>query len=217
MKIVYPVIHFKDNDTTIKEARLAYECGADGVFLISHIGNDLNLIPLANKIKKEIPFKVGLNLLGMNVNFTAKMVQENGLDMVWGDSCGVSSIGITSEGQQLTNFAKLNHQIEIFASVAFKYQRPEKEPVLAAINALNCGFIPTTSGSGTGYAPEVEKISSMSNGVNGLLAVASGMTVENIDNFKTYLSHVLIATGVSKDEYHFDPDKLKAFIEKFKK
>ena len=48
---------------------------------------------------------------------------------------------------------------------------------------------------------------------SGLLAVASGMTPDNISEFKPYLSHVLVSTGISKDEYHFDEEKINAFIQ----
>lgn len=54
MSKVYPVIHYKDDETTISEAIKASDAGADGVFLISHIGHNERLIPLAVEIKKEL-------------------------------------------------------------------------------------------------------------------------------------------------------------------
>ncbi len=216
MKVVYPVIHYKDYETTLKEAEIAYRMGADGIFLISHIGNDLDLVPLATMIKKNFNFKVGLNFLSHSVNFTANVVKENNLDMVWSDYCGFSSSEIEDNCKYLMTFAKENKNIEIFASVAFKYQKYEPDPSLAAFYAKSFGFIPTTSGLATGSAPEINKIEMMSKATDGLLAVASGMSVQNIELFKPYLSHVLVSTGVSSDEYHFDRDKLSLFINLFK-
>lgn len=214
---IYPVIHYKDDETTINEAKIAHNAGVDGVFLISHLGSNERLIPLAVEIKKLLGFKVGLNFLGDDAIYTAKIVKDNDLDMVWSDYCGVSSLGLCFEGFELQAWARENKQIDVFASVAFKYQADEPNPPLAAQLADSAGFIPTTSGSGTGHAPTVDKIASMFKATGGLLAVASGMTPDNISEFKPYLSHVLVSTGISKDEYHFDRDKLSLFIQKAKK
>lgn len=46
----------------------------------------------------------------------------------------------------------------------------------------------------------------------GTLAVASGMTPENIAEYTRYLGAVLVATGVSVDDYRLDPAKLDAFV-----
>lgn len=210
---IYPVIHYKDDETTINEAKIAHNAGADGIFLISHLGSNERLIPLAVEIKKLLGFKVGLNFLGDDAIYTAKIVKDNDLDMVWSDYCGVSSLGLSFEGFELQAWARANKHIDVFASVAFKYQADEPNPPLAAQLADSAGFIPTTSGSGTGHAPTVEKIESMSKATGGLLAVASGMTPDNIVTFKPYLSHVLVSTGISKDEYHFDEEKIKTFIQ----
>lgn len=208
---IYPVIHYYNDEKTIKEAQIAKKAGADGVFLISHVGLDERLIPLAVEIKNLLKFKVGINLLPYDNLHTAHIAKKNNIDMVWFDNCGVSSGEITDEGVSLRAFSQLNKDIDIFASVAFKYQNKEKNPVLAASNALSCGFIPTTSGDRTGHAPSVDKIKSMFD-KTGTLAIASGMTVDNVNNFKNYLSHILVSTGVSKDDFSFDEEKLKEFI-----
>lgn len=209
---IYPVIHYFDCETTLREAEIAKKYGADGVFLISHIGSDEKLIPLAVKIKNDFDLKSGLNLLPFDCMHTANIVKANNIDMVWFDNCGVSSTGLNEEGELIKEFAKNNKNIDIFASVAFKYQKEEINPVMAAINAYEAGFIPTTSGSGTGFAPEVEKIKSMFL-PNKTLAVASGMSCENILLFKDNLTHVLVSTGISMDSFHFDEEKIKKFIE----
>jgi predicted TIM-barrel enzyme len=210
---VLPVVHYLSDEQAIQQSLLAYSLNADGIFLISHCGSNERLGPLAKTIKSLTKnFKVGINLLGNTIMETAKESEKYELDMICGDSCGVSSKGINAEGEELFRWGQKNSKIEIFASVAFKYQKIETNPPLAASNAKNSGFIPTTSGSGTGSAPELAKIMSMSNKTNGLLAIASGMTCENILDFKSYLSHVLVATGVSQDENHFNLSKLEKFI-----
>ena len=210
---VYPVIHHLDAATTLEQADIAFEAKADGVFLISHHRNDSALVPLAHHIKAKYPDKqVGLNFLSQGPLKALDAVDIAGLDMMWGDYCGVTS----GESEKLAHDLDIrNDEIgmkKIFASVAFKYQAEDADPPLAARNAKIFGFIPTTSGAGTGEAPTVDKIKAMSAAVDGNLAVASGMTVENIADYAPYLRYVLVATGVSLDDHHFDFERLYRFI-----
>lgn len=214
MTKVLPVIHHRDVGLTFEQVDLVFECGADGVFLISHGGDDYDLMDIIIQLRKENPkYYVGVNFLGINGPVEAyNVAATTGANAVWMDDAGVNSVH-TEFGQKVAAAKRARAGSEdIFASVAFKYQGPEENPALAAQNALALGFIPTTSGSGTGRAPELQKIIDMSNAVGGQLAVASGMTPENVAQFAPYLSHILVATGVSLDMHRFDYEKLTAFI-----
>ena len=220
MKIVLPVIHHIDKDTTWEQAEIAYKCGADGIFLISHFNEDLDLPPIAKEISQENwktpsgkEFKLGLNLLNTHHLNSFDIVKDYDLDYLWLDHAGINSSGISESGKILVQKYSQHPKIDIFASVAFKYQATDPNPPLAAQIADSFGFIATTSGAGTGSAPSVDKIQSMNVTASGRLAVASGMTVENIKNFIPYLSHILVATGVSIDEHRFNNKKLKQFID----
>lgn len=208
MSLVYPVIHHLDAATTLIEAQIAHDCGADGVFLISHHGEDIDLLELGNVIHGRLPrFFVGINLLATHCLEAFDMAREFGLDGVWADRVGVSSRGADEVGlvlgarlknSRLGN-ASATAPLQVFGSVAFKYQSVEPAPALAAQKAFALGMIPTTSGAGTGLAPSMDKIIAMSEAVNGTLAVASGMSCENVAEFAPYLSHILVATKVSRD------------------
>ena len=213
---IYPVIHILYPDLTASEIELCKLAGADGVFLISHKSDSLGVIDSAKEAKQKFAgtdFKIGVNLLGYNALDAVEEAISCGSDMIWADYMGVDSGGVNATGCMCSKYSS---QIQIFASVAFKYQPIELKPDIAAKNALAGGFIPTTSGSATGHAPEVSKIQLMSKAVNGNLAVASGMTPENVSDFAKYLSYILVSTGVSKDENHLDFFKLKALIENAK-
>lgn len=210
---ILPVIHYLDRVTALAEVDIARTWGADGVFLISHLGDDDELLNVAWEAKQmHKNFPIGINFLAKGAQAAAVAAIENGLDMVWADNMGVDSRGLNALGEDIKALKKTHPQIGFFASVAFKYQALEQVPGLAAKNALNAGFIPTTSGAGTGSAPDMRKIISMSQCVDGRLAVASGMTPENIAMFAPYLSHVLVSTGVSRDEYHLDIPRLTKLI-----
>lgn len=88
----------------------------------------------------------------------------------------------------------------------------EPSPAMAALNALTLGFVPTTSGPATGKAPELSKVRAMWDEADHTLAVASGLTPDNIAAFAPYVSHALVATGVSRDEHHFDAELLRVFV-----
>ncbi len=213
---VYPVIHYLDRETALREALLAQRCGAFGVFLISHHNNDAELIDVAWEVKQVVaatPFRVGVNLLSRSAIDAVAQARERALDMVWADDMGVSSRGLTEQGHACSREARKGG-LELFASVAFKYQAKELDPAQAARNAHAAGFIATTSGVGTGKAPDLDKIVSMSAACEGKLAVASGMTPENVDRFSPYLAHVLVATGISQDEYRIDEHKLRHLLAK---
>lgn len=212
---VLPVIHFLDHATSMKQSAIAAEAGADGVFLINHSPkqDDRLLTITARAVKVAFPnMAVGVNMLHLGVLPAVVHADAFRLDMVWGDACGVSSAGLTEAGRALSEFAKQHPKIEVFASVAFKYQPHEPFPSQAAQHARASGFIPTTSGVATGAPPDLDKIRSMS--VEGMarLAVASGMTVANVAAYAPFLSAILVATGVSIDDHHFDAAKLQAFV-----
>ena len=133
-----------------------------------------------------------------------------GSTMVWADDMGVDSRGLTAEGREMSAMARLNPRLTLFARVAFKYRPHEDDPVGAAACARAAGFIPTTSGDATGHAPAVNKIESM--GSAGALAIASGMTPENVCTYSPSLTHILVATGVARSEYHIDAARLSAFM-----
>lgn len=211
---IFVVIHCLNTPSALNEARVAIECGADGVFLISHRGEDMQAAAAATVIKRQnMDFSVGINLLATSPKIAFDIASTCGLDMVWADYMGVNSSGGDRLAEEMSQLAKsYPNEIRLFASVAFKYQMPEENPPLAAANARSFGFIPTTSGPATGSAPELAKIIAMSKASEGDLAVASGMTPENVVEFAPYLRAILVATGVCRDEFHIDPTKLKALV-----
>jgi predicted TIM-barrel enzyme len=217
---LYPVIHYLDDRTTFSEARLALNTpGVDGVFFISHIGSravDTHLIQIAREMKQVFPTRyIGVNLLTASdpLDHVIYQVQGQGIDMVWFDTLGITSQGVSPLAKLISEkIAEEEMPLTVFCGTAFKYQAVEPYPEQAAKLTFEQGFIPTTSGEATGVPPSVKKLKLMS--VNGVrpLAVASGMTAQNVAMFAPYLTHILVATGISRDEYHIDPAKLAAFI-----
>lgn len=66
----------------------------------------------------------------------------------------------------------------------------------------------TTSGPGTGYAADIEKIRRMKQALgNTPLAIASGITPENIVNYLPHADCFLVATEISRNFTELDPVK----------
>lgn len=213
---VLPVIHHVSTEVSVAQADLAMRCGADGVFLISHDGRNMDLFKPAHIIRSRYPMaKLGINLLGVSAVAALDEVASANLNMLWTDNPDVSSLGPGKVAKAIAFFLSLHSGFEFFGSVAFKYQAVEPDPAGAAVEAMKLGMIATTSGPATGNAPTVEKLAAMraAIGPTARVAVASGMTVENVGSFLPYVTDFLVATGVSSDIHHFDETLLRQFVE----
>lgn len=211
---VHVVVHHRDEALTLSQAELALGLGADGVFLISHVGEDAALPPLAHRIRamSRPTVLVGMNLLRTPSVQALAIASAAGCSGLWVSNPGVSSVGASAQAHALHRQMELHPRVTVFGCVAFKYQPDEPKPAEAALQALALGMHPTTSGAGTGVAPGLDKIRQMSAACAGRLAVASGMTPDNVAEFAPHVSNILVSTGVSRDEHHLDESRLRTFL-----
>lgn len=214
MKLIYPVIHHLNLATTQDQTNLAIQAGANGVFLIDHAGRN-NALALVLPRLCPLPedFKLGVNFLGLQNTNAYDLALDSGADMIWFDSPGIRDGKLVQEGQRLQEHAaRRGATLEVFASVAFKHQ-PEDEDAAGSVEAaLDVEWVPVTSGPATGSAPSIAKMKDMSCGGKLTLGVASGMAVDNVSWYVPWVTHFLVATGVSQDFHHFDYELLAAFI-----
>lgn len=212
---VWPVIHLQTPDLGIENAQIAADCGCPGVFLISMHGDDESIDPIADTIKTRLPnLMVGVNYLTMSAEAAIARSLKAGHHATWADRAGIRSDETSLLPSRCAALlaGQANHQF--FAGFDFKYQRKDPNPPRAARMAADLGFIPTTSGMKTGSAPVVAKLVEIRSeiGLAEPLAVASGITPDNVVTLGPYLSHILVATGVSRSFYEFDPDLLGALM-----
>ena len=211
---IIPVIHYQNDVQCLRNAEIAFETGCESVFLIQMEGKN-DLLPLVAKaIKAQHPDKlVGINYLGLEPAYAVAANIGHGLDMTWTDVQLTHSAGMPwKQAVQVQEELQRHPDHLLFSGVAFKHQAEEPDPEFAALTALHAGFIPTTSGEATGVATETDKIVKLrrSLGPTASLAIASGITPDNAHEYAPYLSHILVATGVSATFYDFDIDKLRA-------
>lgn len=218
MKHITPVIHVVDRRQTFRNIEIAMSCGAFGVFLISHgTMNAEELIALAQKAKKKYAhIWIGVNCLDLDAKEVASIMPPE-IDAIWTDNAEVD------ERQDTQPFAEKVFEIFktrlpktlYFGGVAFKYQRTVSDLETAVEKASPLMDVVCTSGIGTGHAADVDKIKRMS-GI-APLAIASGVTPENITDYLPYVDWYLVATGISDNFTDINPDKLKALIENVNK
>jgi hypothetical protein len=225
-KVFLAVVHVTDYFQALRNVDLAARYGADGAFLISHRKvPDPELIEIYQTIREErgshgLPyFWAGLNCLNMRETEVFSKVPPN-TDGIWLDDLGLRRRDPEQRRAKAIRAARHRSKWEglLFGGVAFKYQERVPYSDIAELARLAREFcdVVTTSGEATGKAPEMKKIQLMRDALGDFpLAIASGMTPQNVKNYLHAADCFLVATGVAKLT-ELDPKKVEAFAEAIK-
>lgn len=204
------VVHAETEEQTMRNIAVARDNGADGAFLINHSIARITLLQFHRTACVQFPeFWMGLNLLGVEAATAANMVgNANGL---WVDDAGIRNSGDCSEAHDLLRLIPPDFRNWLyFGGVAFKGQEPITDLAGAARRATPFMDVVTTSGDGTGIAADVDKIRIMKEAVGDHpLAIASGITPENISDYLPYADCFLVATGVSDSHTELNPRRVR--------
>lgn len=212
MATLWTVCHYRDCDTAAHNAAITEAAGAHGMFLINMHGEPLSrLAEAATVIRERHP------TLALGVNGTAHRAHDvvrllPGMAAYWCDAQLTHSSGLSmGQARHLHEalFAHGRRESRAFVGVAFKYQPHEPAPLLALARARALGFTACTSGPGTGKAPNVDLVAQWGSGP-APLAVASGLTPDNVTPFLPYVTDYLVATGISRDFHRLDLAKTTA-------
>lgn len=212
---VWPVIHVLSSRLALSAADLAAKHGCSGVFLISMDGYDSRLDPISADIRQRFPeLSIGVNYLTLSADQGLKRSLEQGYQATWTDDAGLHSTGAIDPAAACRLLLQQQSNHPFFGAVDFKGQRRDPDPGKAAMLALEHGMIPTTSGSRTGVAPPSQKLATIraAIGSDAPLAVASGITPENVGELGAFVSHILISTGISADFHTFSEVKLASLM-----
>lgn len=214
MKKFYPVIHCIDPfekqgfGHALFNARIAYENGADGVFLIGHSIQYDTLIKIYENTRKQFPEKwIGINFLDRQVFLLETLktysAELQGLNALWVDS---------SPEQKIP-------RVEVFGGLAFKYQNPnpsDEDLVSQCETVTKYSTVATTSGDETGKPPLLKKIERIKEKIGEFpLAIASGISEENVTSFLPFVDHFLVATSITErdsdrgNQEYFVPEKVR--------
>ncbi|MDD5430912.1 MAG: BtpA/SgcQ family protein [Candidatus Pacebacteria bacterium] len=213
------VIHAETKEQAERNAKIAKDAGADGIFLINHeIARD-ELVSIYNYIhQKFLGWWIGCNFLGAKPYETILKVPIS-VSGIWTDNAGINEYleKPAAEAESVWNARKtLRSSWEglYFGGVAFKYQPAVNN--LKHISRLATKYMDaiTTSGEGTGIAPGIEKISAMRKAIGDFpLAIASGITPENASQYVGLADCFIVATGVSNSFTELNAEKVKKLAE----
>lgn len=222
--VILPVIHVNSTTSALVNASLAYEAGCDGVFLIN-MQNPKTLERMSyqelKKVQRVVREKfsswwVGVNYLDLPTSAFFGHVDEN-VSGVWADNGEIDEhLTKQSKAEEIKQHKEQCGWMGLyFGGVAFKYQTEVDDPALAAKIATEYMDVVTTSGTMTGSAPDMEKIVKMKKAIGDFpLAIASGVSVENVKNFLPVSDCFLVATSLLKPGTDdFDPGKVRDLVD----
>lgn len=235
----FPVIHVHTPTQAVEQSQIAINAGADGVFLIHHgrpQGDDDPLIESFNEVADEHPdLFVGMNYLGSSplkgYQRTQHLLDERAIrkapDALWFDDATNFARSMDDAIEYLQEVADYRHRhpdllkVTFLGGVSFKYTDWYTDDAGASAHMAEAFKelidVVATSGEGTGHAPSRQKIEAMGQAVGpGKLAVASGISVENIHDYDSQPDMtVLIASSLETATYSgvFVPSRVHEFVQ----
>ncbi len=206
-RIFLPVIHPVSRTTALDSIQTAVESGADGIFLINQGMTStqvLDFIPEVYRLYQNL--WIGVNLLGSEPEDVIDLIANLPVGGIWSDNADIDE---QSDAQPAgARFEQARRKTGwpglYFGGVAFKYQRevPASRLPAAARHAVPWMDVITSSGPGTGYAASVEKAKALRSGAGRHpLALASGVSPENVAGFLPYVDAYLVASEIETAKY----------------
>ena len=224
---VLPVIHVRDAAQAVRNAAVAIEAGAQGVFLINHDFPREELVPILGEVRARFPsLWLGVNFLavtGRDAFPVLGRLQAEGveIDAYWADDARIDERAAMDEQIEAAAIAAAREESGwtglYFGGTAFKKQRPvaAADHETAARTAAGWMDAVTTSGVATGRAADRAKIAAFRRGCGDApLALASGVTPENAAGYAPDVDAMLVATGINRDGdfYEIDPARLRRLL-----
>ena len=211
MKNLYIVIHTESEDQLRRNIERLDGIKIAGVFLINHGKlNYKQLYRIGNKLKKDDPnLWIGYNFLDLGSSaFT--YLKDKEVDGLWVDN---SFAGLNLFKLKTIDKARIKSKFKglYFGGFAFKGQIQPPSMERACEDCKTFIDVPTTSGVGTGIAVDIDKIKVIYKylGSSYRLAVASGITSENVGDYLPYVSDYIVSTGVSDSFTEINTDKVR--------
>jgi predicted TIM-barrel enzyme len=218
--VLLPVVHPIGREEALASVRIAHELGVKGLFLIDQGMTEREVLQLVREVRERWPsLWVGLNLLSRTPTSVLATTFNRGyrIDGIWSDDAGIDERdGIHPRADA---FVKTRNAASwdglYFGGVAFKYQREVSPKDLSRAAEMSLPYMDVlcTSGPGTGYAADVEKVRALRAGLGDhAMALASGVTPDNVGSYLPYVQAFLVGTGIERQLGVLDPAKLEALL-----
>ena len=220
--VVLPVIHVEGLTQTLENASVAFSVGCEGIFLINHGGLQFHTLKnIHEKVRRVFSDKwIGINFLDLTPDVIFNLNGINEIQGIWTDNPLLSEKRkIQIEAEEVNGMIVQKKWNGLyFGSVAFKYQPPVRDLEKMTRLASDYMDVITTSGSATGSPPNIGKIITMKKAAGEKpLAIASGITPENVAQYIPFTDFFLVATGIGKNFFEIDPSLLNSLLNKVRK
>lgn len=223
---VTPVIHVLDAAQALSNLEKVAAAGCPGAFLINHDFPVEPFLPILRDVRAAAPdMWLGVNFLaqpGQNAFPILGALEAEGafFDAYWADDARIDEREtVQKEGEEITRIRRESGWSGLyFGGVAFKKQRPVPEDAYAYAARISVPYmdVVTTSGVATGHEADTGKVRTFRNAIGDApLALASGITPENAENYCVDVNCFLVATGINFDGdfYNIDPARLSALLD----
>jgi predicted TIM-barrel enzyme len=216
-RVLLPVIHPVSRDRALAAVEVAVSAGADGVFLIDQGLNEREVVALIGEVyRQHSSLWVGINLLSRApADALAYALEGCGrIGGLWSDNARIDErASEQSRAKELVDArTRLGWTGLYFGGVAFKYQREVPRSDLGRATQIASEYMDVvcTSGVGTGHAADPAKPRAMREGApETALALASGVTTDNVNEYLPYVDAYLVGTGIERELGVLDPDETK--------
>ncbi|SFC21851.1 BtpA/SgcQ family protein [Tropicimonas isoalkanivorans] len=223
--IVTPVIHVLNVAQALANLDLVTAAGCPGAFLINHDFPMEAFLPILKEVRAARPsLWLGVNFLAQpgSVAFPVLgALAQAGCEFqaYWADDARIDEREtVQHEAEEIARIrAESGWPGLYFGGVAFKKQRPVVAERYAESARKAAPFIDvvTTSGIATGHEADVGKVRTFRDALGSApLALASGITPENVHRYCGLVDCFLVATGINRDGdfYTIDPARLDALL-----
>jgi predicted TIM-barrel enzyme len=220
--VLLPVIHPVSRDAALASIRTCCDGGVKGVWLIDQGMSEADLLALVREVRALYPsLWIGVNLLAHQPAHALAATFSAGVsvDGLWSDNAGIDDDHRQAGGvypwadEMLAARRTMGWEGLYFGGVAFKYQREPEDLGLAATDAVPYMDVLCTSGPGTGFAADVEKVRVLRSGLGDhAMALASGVTAQNVRSYMPFVQAFLVGTGLESRLGVIDPGKLDALM-----
>ena len=207
-----PVVHPIGRKEAHAAIHVAHGLGVPGVFLIDQDMHERDVLQLVREVHTLYPtLWIGINLLSRApADALAMALNACGfIDGIWSDNASRDA-EVFVAARRAASWSGL-----YFGGVAFKYQREVAAANLCrtATAAVPYMDVLCTSGPGTGHAADIEKVRALRAGLGEhAMALASGITPENVRSYMPYVQAFLVGTGIEQRLGVFDPAKIEALM-----
>ena len=230
--VCFAVIHAKSAEQVLQNVQVALDEGVAGVFIINHDFDYPEMLPILRQVRGRFPdCFLGANFHMVNgveaFPILGRLAREGvKIDAYWADNACIEYASV--EQPTATAIAQVRQRSGwdglYFGGTAFK--NPKQHPKLCqpvptehlthvASAASQYMDVVTTSGSESGVAPDLQKISLMRAGCLDVpLCVASGIAPDNVANFFEDVDIVFAASSIQQphDPGALDASRLRALL-----